>query len=236
MTVVRSDVAVLDNVVWHAVSGPQRDLADRLGRAGRFQRDVAPFSGMDDPTSAQAWDDLARLVGPGKPAILFLPGVTAPDGWEKQVGIPCFQMVATDVSGEPTSDEIRELGPQDVPDMLALVAATQPGPFSDRTIALGRYAGIRRDGRLVAMTGERVKVPGFTEVSAVCTSEDVRGQGLARQLVLDVVAAIRARGDEAFLHVETRNTPAIALYESMGFTTRIGAEASIIRNTAPEDD
>jgi ribosomal protein S18 acetylase RimI-like enzyme len=234
MPAVRADIAVLDNVVWHAMSGAQRELADHLGRAGRFQRDVAPFSGMDDPTSTEAWDDLARLVGPGKPAILFLPGVVVPDGWETQVAMPCFQMVATNVSGAAMSDEIVELGPQDVRDMLALVDATRPGPFSERTIALGRYVGIRRGGHLVAMTGERVKCPGYTEVSAVCTADEVRGQGLARQLVLDVVAAIRARGDEAFLHVETGNTPAIGLYESMGFTTRIEAEASIIRNTRPD--
>jgi ribosomal protein S18 acetylase RimI-like enzyme len=232
MTDVRADVSVLDNVVWHAVSGAQRELADHLGRAGRFQRDVAPFSGMDDPSSPDAWTDLGRLVGAGKPAILFLPPLDAPDGWETQHAMPCFQMLATDVTGVAASEEIVELTPADVPDMLELVNATRPGPFAERTIALGRYVGIRRDGRLVAMTGERVKCPGYTEVSAVCTAEEVRGQGLARELVLDVVAAIRARGDEAFLHVETRNTPAIGLYESMGFTTRIEPQALIIRNTA----
>lgn len=229
-----ADVPVLDNVVWHSVSGAHRELADRHGRAGRFRRDVAPFSGIDDPSDPQAWDDLATLVGAGKPAILFLPTVRAPQAWETQVELPCLQMVASNVSGDPTSGEIVELGTDDVPAMLELVNATRPGPFSERTIALGRYVGIKRDGRLVAMTGERVSCPGFTEVSAVCTADDVRGQGLARQLVLDAVNAIRARGDEAFLHVETKNTPAIALYESMGFVTRVEAAASIIR--VPGDD
>jgi ribosomal protein S18 acetylase RimI-like enzyme len=231
MSVRGADVAVLDNVVWHSVSGAHRDLADHHGRAGRFQRDVAPFSGMDDPSSREAWADLAALVGTGKPAILFLPALEAPGGWETQHAMPCLQMLATNVTGEATSEEIVELTRVDVPDMLELVNATRPGPFAERTIDLGRYVGIRRDGRLVAMSGERVKCPGFTEVSAVCTAEEVRGQGLARELVLDVVSAIRARGDEAFLHVEVRNTPAIALYESMGFTTRIEPEALIIRNT-----
>ena len=226
---VGADVAVLDNVVWHSVSGAHRDLADHHGRAGRFQRDVAPFSGMDDPTSEEAWADLGALVGPGKPAIVFLPTVTPPPGWETQIELPCLQMVATNLSGIPSSEEIVELNAADVPAMLELVKATQPGPFAERTIALGRYVGIKRNGRLVAMTGERVRAPGFTEVSAVCTADDARGQGLARELVLDVVNAIRARGDEAFLHVETRNTPAIALYESMGFVTRVEAAASIIR-------
>jgi ribosomal protein S18 acetylase RimI-like enzyme len=231
MTDVRADVSVLDNVVWRSLSGPHRELADHHGHAARFQRDVAPFSGMEDPSSPEAWADLATLVGPGKPAILFLPSIEAPEGWETQHVMPCLQMVATNVTDVATCEEIVELTHADVPDMLELVNATRPGPFAERTIDLGRYVGIRRDGRLIAMTGERVKCAGFTEVSAVCTAEEVRGQGLARQLVLDAVAAIRARGDEAFLHVETRNTPAIALYQSMGFTTRIEPEALIIRNT-----
>ena len=226
---VEAGVEVLDNVVWHSVSGTHRTLSDHHGRAGRFQRDVAPFSGMEDPASDEAWADLAALVGPGKPAIVFLPTLHAPDGWEIQVELPCLQMVASNVTGHATADEIVELTADDVPDMLALVNATRPGPFSERTIALGRYVGMRREGRLVAMTGERVRAPGFTEVSAVCTADEVRGRGLARQLVLAVVNGIRARGDEAFLHVEIHNTPAIGLYESMGFVTRTEAAATIIR-------
>jgi ribosomal protein S18 acetylase RimI-like enzyme len=228
---VSADAAVLDNVVWHSVSGAHRELAEHEGRAGRFLRDVAPFSGLDHPSDPDAWVDLAKLVGAGKPAIVFLPNLVPPPGWVVQHEIVCFQMVADGVDAISTSEEIVELGRQDVGDMLSLIASTQPGPFSERTIELGRYAGIRRDGRLVAMTGERFRCPGFTEVSAVCTSEDVRGQGLARELVVNVIAAIRARGDEAFLHVETKNTPAIGLYESMGFTKRFEGAAFIVRNT-----
>ena len=229
MTVTQT--GVLDNIVWQAVSGAQRALAEHEGLAGRFLRDVAPFSGIADPGSADAWNDLGRLVGKGKPAILFLPAVDVPDGWTKDHTIPCFQMVAEHVDGKATSDELIELGPDDVADMIELVDATRPGPFGPRTIELGRYVGVRREGRLVAMTGERVRCPGFTEVSAVCTADEVRGQGLARELVLAVIEGIRARGDQAFLHVETKNTPAIGLYESMGFTTRCEAEALIVRNT-----
>jgi ribosomal protein S18 acetylase RimI-like enzyme len=220
--------AVLDNVVWHAINGAQAPLAEHNGRAGRFDREVAPFAGRADG-SAESWDDLARLVGPGKPAILFAPDLHEPQGWVRDHTIPCLQMVATNVSGTATSDDMIELTAADVPEMLELVAATRPGPFATRTIELGRYVGIRRDGRLVAMTGERLKPDRFTEVSAVCTADEVRGQGLGRLLVLAVVAGIRARGDEAFLHVATDNTPAIALYESLGFTTRLEAEAVIMR-------
>ena len=228
---VSADTAVLDNIVWHSLAGPHAHLAERRGAAARMQRDVGPFSGVGDPGDPDAWNDLADLVGAGKPAIVFVPSLVVPDGWETQHSLPCLQMVAQRVTAEATSDEIGELGPDDVPDMIELVNATRPGPFAERTRELGRYVGIRRGGRLVAMTGERMRGPGFTEISAVCTAEEVRGQGLARQLVLDVVAAIRARGDEAFLHVETGNTPAIALYESMGFVTRTEAAAFILRNT-----
>ncbi len=227
----QTQVSVLDNPVWHAIDGPQRELAEHIGDAGRFHRDVAMFSGIPDVPSDRAWDDLAVLVGPGKPAILFKPRVDLPDGWVRDHAIPCLQMVASNVTERANTDELIELGPRDVPEMLELVAQTRPGPFFTRTIELGRYVGIRRDGRLVAMTGVRVRPPGFTEISAVCTADEVRGRGLARQLVLAVVESIRAAGDEAFLHVESTNTPAIGLYEALGFNVRCEAEAVIARNT-----
>jgi predicted GNAT family acetyltransferase len=101
--------------------------------------------------------------------------------------------------------------------MLDLVARTQPGPFLQRTVELGTYLGVRRDGALVAMAGERLHPPGFTEVSAVCTDPDHRGQGYAARLVQAVVAGIKERGDIPFLHATATNTNAIRLYEALGF-------------------
>lgn len=117
----------------------------------------------------------------------------------------------------------------DVPEMLALVERTKPGPFLPRTIELGTYLGIRRDGELVAMAGERMKPPGWTEVSAVCTDERFRGQGLGGRLVLAVVANIQARGDRAFLHTGRQNVTAIRLYESLGFRLRRAAEFGAVQ-------
>lgn len=223
------DTSVLDNVVWHAIDGPQTALAEHVGLAGRFHADVSPFAAMRDTTSA-AWSDLAQLVGAGKATILFGPQVPAHDRWVPEHRIPCLQLVATDVAARATIEDFVELGPDDVPEMLELVEATRPGPFGTRTIELGRYIGCRSDGRLVAMSGERLRAPGFTEVSAVCTAEDHRGRGLARELVLATIEGIRARGDEAFLHVASDNTPAITLYMAMGFTVRCEAEAVIVRS------
>ncbi|MGW4668758.1 GNAT family N-acetyltransferase [Streptosporangium sandarakinum] len=104
--------------------------------------------------------------------------------------------------------------------MLDLVARTQPGPFWPRTCELGTYLGVRDNGTLVAMAGERLRPPGWTEISAVCTAPEARGQGHAARLVSALVARIAARGERPFLHVAGTNTGAIALYERLGFETR----------------
>jgi ribosomal protein S18 acetylase RimI-like enzyme len=218
----------LDNVAWHALTGRQATLGTVEGRAARFDPAVSPFGAVDDLDAEEAWDDLARIVGPGGVAVLFAPIVEIPKGWTLQHRMPCYQFVATGDTPASPAEGLLELGPSDVPEILELIRATRPGPFDDRTIEFGTYLGARRDGRLVAMTGERMKVPGFTEVSAVCTADEVRGMGLGRTLVSAVVHLIRSRGEEAFLHVLTDNTPAIRLYESMAFTVRCEAEAVIV--------
>jgi GNAT superfamily N-acetyltransferase len=111
------------------------------------------------------------------------------------------------------------LGLADVPEMLDLVARAKPGPFRPRTFELGTYLGIRRDGRLVAMAGERLHPDGWTEISAVCTDEAWRGHGFATRLIRAVGAVIRARGDIPFLHATAAN-PAVKLYEELGFRHR----------------
>jgi ribosomal protein S18 acetylase RimI-like enzyme len=124
---------------------------------------------------------------------------------------------------DAAAPEITELGVDDVPAMSDLAGRTRPGPFGERTVELGGYLGVWRDGRLAAMAGERFSAPagdgtGWTEVSAVCTDPAFRGQGLATRLVRAVAARIRARGDEVFLHVVETNTAAVALYERIGFS------------------
>jgi predicted GNAT family acetyltransferase len=103
---------------------------------------------------------------------------------------------------------------------VELVRATRPGPFLARTVELGGYLGIRREGRLVAMAGERLRPPGWAEISAVCTAADYRGQGLGTRLVLAVAAGIRDRGEIPFMHTAADNVNAIRLYEALGFVHR----------------
>jgi ribosomal protein S18 acetylase RimI-like enzyme len=213
-------VFALDYPTWAALNGAHARFAEWQGRVVRYQPDVAPFLAVppDPDDEPKMWDDVAALVGPG--AVVVVPGVgTPPPDWEVVDRTPGVQMVGEDVAGEADAEAIPLTG-ADVPEMLALVERTKPGPFLPRTVELGTYLGIRRDGVLVAMAGERLHPPGFTEISAVCTDASVRGQGLATRLVLAVAAGIRARGETPFLHAAGRNTNAIRLYETLGFRLR----------------
>jgi ribosomal protein S18 acetylase RimI-like enzyme len=215
---VQSD-AVLDNVPWAALTGPQKHFGEFHGRAARFRPDVSPFTAMDDTTDPAAWADLAALIGPGKDLFVAGPRVIPPAGWERVGGMPGVQMVDAGVAGADDPAAVR-LGDADLPEILDLVRRTGPGPFAERTIELGAYLGIRDGGRLVAMAGERLKVPGWTEVSAVCTDPDFRGRGLAARLIRAVVAGIQGRGERPCLHAASVNTGAIKLYERLGFAVR----------------
>jgi ribosomal protein S18 acetylase RimI-like enzyme len=226
----------LDNPVWHALTGAQGRFAEGFGPARRYQTDVAAFSALPDEPETDAWAALADLVGPGGIAVLFRPSaVTLPADWEVVTRMDSLQMVATNRVGEPDdSHDFARLGAADVDDMLALVERTKPGPFARRTVELGTYLGHRTTAggstrRLVAMTGERIHPPGYTELSAVCTDTEARKRGLATRLVRAVAAGIEARGETPMLHVLAENHSAIRVYEALGFTTRAAFETLIVR-------
>jgi GNAT superfamily N-acetyltransferase len=221
----------LDNHAYGALTGRHAHLAERCGRVLRYQSDVSPWLGLPADLRPEDWDDVARLAGPGE--LVHLPGVTVdlPPGWETAFRILGVQLV--DVSLDARFDaEAVPLTPADVPQMTDLVDRTRPGPFLPRTIELGTYLGIWRGGRLAAMAGERLQPRGWTEISAVCTDPDFRGEGLATRLVRAVAAGIRARGETPFLHTGADNTAAIRLYESLGFRLRRGAEFTAVRTPA----
>jgi ribosomal protein S18 acetylase RimI-like enzyme len=216
------DETALDDVVWSALVGPHAALAMGDGIARRYPPEVAPFCAARhlDPESLAS---LAGLVGEGEVAALVtvaeVPqfGALAP-----MVRATLHQMVLADpvaLAGAITMP-METLAVADVPDMLNLVSSTQPGPFGRRTIELGRYIGIRIDGELIAMGGERLKVDGFTEISAICVAPQCRGRGYAGALVKLLGTSILARGETPFLHVLQENVSAIALYERLGFRLR----------------
>jgi len=222
---------ILDNVVWHALTGPQRAFAQGTPCALRFDPAVAPFAALPDDASVDAWSALAGVVGPGNIAVLFRADTDPPPEWDVVTSIAGVQMIAPDYGGAP-GNGIVELGSVDVPDMLALVERTRPGPFFARTHELGRYVGIRDGGRLVAMAGERLRCESHTEISAVCTDREYRGLGYATQLVGDLVANISARGDTPFLHAMAENSTAIHLYETLGFEVRTRIDGFVARAPA----
>lgn len=230
VTIEASPSHILDNPAWAALTGPHAHFADRIGHAARYPAEMAAFYAVSDEGDPRAWADLATLVGTGGTAVLR--GVTeAPDGWEVLGTGQGVQLVDTSLRADPAPEAVR-LGPADVPEILDLVARTEPGPFLPRTVEMGTYLGIRHRGRLVAMAGERLHPPGWTEISAVCTDPDHRARGLATRLVRAVAAGIRERGEQPFLHATATNTDAIRLYESLGFTLRCRTVFSLVRNTA----
>ncbi|MFE1835145.1 GNAT family N-acetyltransferase [Streptomyces sviceus] len=222
------DTSVLDNAVWAALDGPHAHLAERVGRAARYPADVYAFAALADPRDPAAWADLLTLVGPGT-TVRIKPVETVPEDWEVIGGGVGVQLVDTALHAEPAPEAVR-LGPDDVPEILDLVARTRPGPFLKRTIELGTYLGIREEGRLIALAGERLRPPGWTEISAVCTDPAHRGRGLATRLVRAVAAGIRERGDIPFLHAAADNANAIRLYESIGFTLRRRSPILLVRS------
>jgi ribosomal protein S18 acetylase RimI-like enzyme len=213
------DAFLLDHPVWTSLAGPHSHLAESKGQTSRYPIDVSPFVGTRPGGDGQVWNDLAALVGAGGVVPLAGAGLAPPAGWEVAMRIVGVQMVDVALQAEEDAEAVR-LRPDDVADMLALVGRTKPGPFLARTIEMGNYLGIRRDGILVAMAGERLHPPGWTEISAVCTDDAYRGQGLATRLVRAVVGGIRSRQERAFLHATASNVNAIRLYQAIGFALR----------------
>lgn len=203
---------LLDRPIWSALATAHAPLALGGPLARRYPTDIAPFAAARDD-DAESLDALAALVAQADEIVL--PAALSPVATAEVV-----QMIAQAPIASPGDPRIEPLTPADAPEMLALATLTQPGPFSLKAQSLGRFWGIRQDGRLVAMAGERLRQPGFTELSGVCAHPDLRGRGLGRTLSLFVSAQIGARGDIAYLHAYAGNDVAIGLYESIGFRQR----------------
>ena len=210
----------LDNPVWHALVGPHAYVAVGQGRARHYPRDIAPFSAISEGTDA-AYADLAADLPAGTEARLFRPAdEPAPQGWVTVSARPIIQMQFDSLHspGDPR-DDLTTLGESDVKDMLELAEVAQPGPFGQRANRLGRYIGYRDRDRLLAMGGERFRVPGFVELSGISVHPDARGAGLGSAITLHLVRSAIARGETPFLHVFPDN-PAVSLYRSLGFRGR----------------
>ena len=252
----------LDNPTWAALTNTHTSVAVANGNAAAYDRQVSVFWGVKGPDSEGKWDAdvwqdveglLHKVAGDKAAAATFLTGPDQPPaGWETLLDIECVQMVGPESESDwpdgphpPNLDGLRivELGAADSADMAELANATNPGPWRPRTFELGGYHGFRSTARaagsgktergaLVAMAGQRLRPPGWTEISAVCTDEEHRGQGLASRLVLDVAFHARERGSRALLHASASNTAAIRVYERLGFTLRRRTTFGVVRTPA----
>ena len=226
----------LDNPILNSLLTEHLFFALAEGPARRFLPEIGPLSGVPDQ-SRESYEALLPLAGPSGILALFFPDPPAlPSGWSLFRGGLLVQMISraprlVSASALAAGVNLRRLGEADVPAMVELATLTEPGPFRERTIELGNFYGIFEDQRLLAMAGQRMRVPGFVEVSAVCTHPDARGRGYAGILMSEVMRDIAAENRTPFLHAFEDN-PALRLYEKLGFTLRRTFHLAVIKNEA----
>jgi GNAT superfamily N-acetyltransferase len=213
------NLAEFDNPFWSALHSRHRDIALRRGEAARYPAPFAPFLGV---ASAQA--DVAEAIDAlvGTDESVYLLGVTPalPQGWALDAFAPLAQMICPAPIPVVDGPAVIELTEAHRADVLALTALVYPHYFRPRTMELGRYFGIYRDGRLAAMIGERLGTDAQQEVSAVCTHPDFNGRGYARRLIALLSNDNLERGRLPFLHVSHQNHRAKQLYEQLGYSHR----------------
>ncbi len=219
----------LDNLAWYSLNGPHLRFrrGNELGAA--YDAEVSPFCALADEVTDEAWGALASVLGEGETATIFRDEVNPPSTWDTVMSLTGVQMVGPRNEEWEVDPRIRVLEPSDQPQMMALVERTQPGPFRARTHELGEFLGIFHADRLVAMAGQRFRTSTYVEISAVCTDEEVRGQGLATTLIRAHHTRLTQQGLHPMLHTAETNVRAISLYEQLGYVLRTPVAISILR-------
>lgn len=226
-----SQMHALDNPIWQALISVHAHFAETSNGARKFPHEVSVLAGFCEPTVA-SYRSLAALLHSDERVGLFLEQAPDPPApWAVDRSTPLLQMlcerrIPTSTRSKPALISLTEA---DVPEMLALTKLTNPGPFGPRTHEMGDYFGIRGGGTLAAMAGERLKLPGYTEISAVCTHPDHLGHGYASVLINTLMDRIFSRGEQPILHVLPENTRAIQVYERLGFAKRGLLHLAVLR-------
>ena len=220
------ETSLLDNPIWSALTSAHSALAVGNGLARRDPAEIGPLSGTVNSTP-EAYAVLRESTAASGVAVLFLTTPPEPrEGWSVLRAGEIDQMVwrGSELAEREAASvgELRALTAEDAAAMVELARMTEPGPFEMRTHELGEFFGVVEGGRLLAMAGERMRMPGFAEVSAVCTHPDARGRGYARRLMLEVMAVMVRSGETPILHVLSSNAAAIRVYEGLGFRRRRG--------------
>ncbi len=220
---------VLDRPVWSALATRHEAFAEGGDLARRYRPSIVPFAATasDDEESLRA---LGRLLPPLESAVIVQADeISLPAGVLAMSTATLVQMIAGQPMQAVSDERVHRLTQDDAGEMLALASLTKPGPFTLEALSLGEFWGVKIGGRLAAMAGERMKQPGFTELSGVCSHPDFRGAGLGRLLSLFVAGRIAARGEVPYLHAYASNVAATKLYESIGFRLRSSMNMAVIQ-------
>lgn len=222
---VALDIDVLDRPVWHSLGGPQRDLDVGAGKVRRLDPVYGPFAAA----ATGGEDALADHLRGGEVWLVECAAVRAPARLQILREAALLQMIADGPIGACEDPDVVPLGEDDAAEMAELALATEPGPWAAQTWRYGQFYGIRINGRLAAMAGERMRpAANLAEVSGVCTWPEFRGRGLAARLIRKVMAGMAARGEVPYLHSYASNASAIRLYESLGFRARRAMVATLL--------
>ena len=223
----------LNNPAWYALTNQHAAFALGEGLVRRYPRTMTAFAAVATP-SAEAFSQLAALVPPQE--VVGLWGIQPPaeDGWTPLMQIAVWQMLyrGSQVEAAPLANQMRTLTTDDLPAIQALIEVTRPGPFQQRTLELGHFLGLWQDETLVAMAGERMHLPGYREISTVCTHPAYQRRGYARQLTQQLIYEIQSADEVPFLHVFTENASAQTLYQSLGFQVRVELPLFIMKRQA----
>jgi predicted GNAT family acetyltransferase len=225
------DESALSRPVWNALLSEQKELSCSNGDARRFAPVYGPLTAAIDYSQVNMAALRMLEIGPEGLWIFdqFIP--QDPTGFEPILCVPCVQMIAYKTIEIENNFEVVELQDSDAAQMLALAMATRPGPFSTETYKLGQFIGVKENGRLIAMAGERMKITGFSELSGVCTHAEYRGRGLARILSQIITKRILERGEIPFLHTYQGNDVALRLYEGLGYKSRAIVHLTVLKPT-----
>ncbi len=224
---------ILDNMIWNALTTGNNDIAVINGDIGCYLPDIAPFAGMKDFNDANLKKLYEFIPANRSVAISSLNKMNHDESrWKLLQPMDVTQMVyehSVNIFTTKNSPLIVPLSEEHVPQMIELTTLTRPGPFLQQTIRFKNYFGIFIEGRLAAITGQRMHPMPYMEVSAVCTHPDFRGMGYAKTLMLHVMKIILDNSFTPFLHVLSNNINAIELYKTIGFRTRKEIFVDMIR-------
>jgi ribosomal protein S18 acetylase RimI-like enzyme len=227
---------VLDRPVWNALSQRQSAVAEGGAHALRYMPSIVPFAAARD-TGEESLNALAALPRPGESMLLAEIGnIAIPHGFTTILTGPIVQMILKRTPAAVSDARIEPLTEADAAEMLALAKLTKPGPFTLRAQALGQFFGVKIDGRLAAMAGERMKQQGHTEISGICSHPDFRGRGLGRLLSVFMTRRVLDSGETPYLHAYATNATAIGLYETIGYEIRTMLNIALIRPDASVRD